>query len=50
MELSGFEIVCDVRNEMHDGWERALFSPPFRTMSDEDAATSTAFVQARRKF
>ena len=49
MERAGFEIVHVIRGLRDDGIRREEHAPRYRGFSDEDLATQTGFVIARRR-
>jgi hypothetical protein len=49
MKANGFDIVRVIRGTMDGGITRAELAPRWRGISDEDLATQTAFVIARRR-
>jgi hypothetical protein len=46
LRQSGFRIVSDLRQEDTAGLERRRLARSFRTISDEDLITWSAFIQA----
>jgi hypothetical protein len=49
IERSGFEVVKVIREMRRDGIARDALAPRWRGISDEDHATETAFVMARKR-
>jgi hypothetical protein len=50
MERNGFRILEVIRGRMEGGITREQLAPRWRGISDDDLATQTAFVVARRRF
>ena len=49
IEANGFEVVHLIRGRMEGGISREELAPRFRGISDDDLATQTGFVIARRR-
>jgi len=49
MQAAGFEIVCDMALRGPSGVARKRLASRFRNMSDDDLATSGAFIQAVKR-
>lgn len=49
MKNCGFEVVCDKQVKDFSGIQKSRLATSFMTMSDDDLATSGAFIQAVKK-